>query len=159
MYLESRVFPSLTDTVLEGTELEFLTTEESLLLSKKVNDFRDNPKSRSNGAALQKLVSQVELHKKHLLIALYEIHSILKDKPRKKRSTEDEVLTKAIVSIAETWLDSDETTLRRLTDKMLGEDKSLDFTVEELPYVIAFWQVKKQIPSQEVLSNLIPVEE
>lgn len=117
----------------------FFTDQESLVISKKIQEFRDNPKSRSGGSAIQKELEKVTYFREGLLLHLNRLDLLLNPENRVSKPN----LVEVIDRVAEGFKSLPEKVLRTLAHSILGE-KEQEFTMEELPYAIAAMQVSQQ---------------
>lgn len=126
---------------------DVFTKEEIELVESKVKEFTVNTKSRSGGSKLQKELEAFDEFKgKNNFVFMMRhaevIESILYSS-RKVRTTESMKLETMVKETAISYVRLDEKTLRKMGEVFLG-DKQIEFTLEELPYAIAYMQIKKE---------------
>lgn len=135
-----------TDT--SDISLQDVFTEEELTrVDARILEHHNNPKSRSGGSKLQVEVNAFkEFRDKNNFVAMMRHAEVIENilySSRKSRTTESMKLEAMVKETALSYVRLDEKTLRRLGEVMLG-DKQIDFTIEELPYAIAYMQIKKE---------------
>jgi hypothetical protein len=126
---------------------DVFTSEEIELIDAKINEFTINPKSRSGGSKLQVEVAAFnEFQQKNNFVLMMRHAEVIDNvlySTRKERTTESKKLEAIVKVTAESYVRLDEKTLRKMGEVILG-DKQVDFTVEELPYALAYMQIKNE---------------
>jgi len=130
--------------------LSFITLDEEVVIEEKIRLFLNEGK-RSGGSELLKEIDKVEYFKRGLVEHLLAIKDILAREPKvRERKKQSEVVketqNEAIERIAESWKNMDEALSRSFVERMIGrQDIALSYTKDELPYVIALYQVRNEV--------------
>jgi hypothetical protein len=126
-----------------STLLSFFSAADTEMIKSKVTAYENNPKSRSGGSELLKCLQHIQTAKESLQKNLDTIKDILQPRVA-TRTTLAEATARveyaSIIRVAESFVALPEKMLRSFAETVIG-DMQIEYTVEELPLLIATKQI------------------